>query len=432
MAGEFARKLAADRKVPLHGNRQSVPAPASFPPPRPKAPTGVTSPTRKGTLATSPTVAEAPNSRKRVQRAPPSGVAKGKAPQVGGAATGPDEPAGAQEPTKEASTSGDNIDWGDDGPTLIQKSDAARKALAEADRKAGMDLPLGEDTTRRQRARQGAVAGEGPASGDVVATADAPSLSEETTTDESKAQSQASGADAGPRGAHPATGSFPAPGVVAPHDPHVPPIPPGTSGPVLEPPVINPDGTATAVAIKPSSLIADPVTDGDAPTIEAPVPQPPPGPLGVVGDPKLAPLPAPRFPSLPSVDERSADFSSEARRLGEGAQQAAEAAERAAALAEVAARAASLAGEASLLAAVGDQHRASQRLLEAQLVDEALRRGEIPARPSLPPGALGADDTRQNWLGRTTSVLSSREGVTLIVIVTVGLMLVVLLVAIVW
>ncbi|MBW2459306.1 MAG: protein kinase, partial [Deltaproteobacteria bacterium] len=461
VAGEFAQKIAAGRGVPLHGNKHSVPAPSSFPPPPPKAPTGVTSPTRKGTLATSPTVAEAPNSRKRGQRPAQPGPDKGKAARVGGAASEPQKPSGGLDGAK-AGADPDNIDWGDDGPTLIQKSDAARKALEEADLKAELALPAGEQTTRRQRAHKGVVPGRAPVGspapggatpgGDADARATAPSISEETTTDESKPASQASAALAnGAGGARQRTGdtttkSFKAPGVVAPHDPHVPPVPPGTNapptvaaavpggtaGPGPEPPGISPDGTATAVAIKPESLIADPVSDGDAPTIEAQVPLPPTGAVPAVVDQKLAPLPAPRFPSLPSVDERTADYNAEARRLGEGAQQAAEAAERAAALAEVAARAASLAGQASLLAAAGDQQGASKRLLEAQLVDEALRRGEIPARPSVPPGGFGADDTRQNWLGRTTSVLSSREGVTLIVIVTIGLMLVVLLVAIVW
>ncbi len=256
---------------------------------------------------------------------------------------------------------------------------------------------------------------------------------DETTTDEADSEAEARRQAKAGRGARrltddTATATLEKLGVVAPPDPHVPPLPADGSGatPVGAAPgqaerAPDPDGTETATAIMPDAIRAGVATeDGDAPTVEAAVPAPPGGQIN------LAPLPAPRFPSLVSVEERSSDFSAEARRLGGEAKQAAEVAGRAAALAAAAGRAAALAGEASMLAAVGDQHGASQRLLEAQLVDEALRRGEIPSKSTIQPGAGDIDQGVERWFGRVARVLSSREGVTIIVIVTIGLMLVVL------
>ncbi|RLB56070.1 MAG: hypothetical protein DRI90_18975, partial [Deltaproteobacteria bacterium] len=467
--GEFAKQLATDRQLPLLGNKRSVPAPSSFPPPANKALTAVTSPTRKGTMATNQTVAEAPNSRKRAPRAGAAVKGKPAGAKLGGAAGKPATLAAGENAGDKAKAER-QIDWGEDGPTLIQKSEEARQALEEVDRQAAAGESSIDATTRRQRAHKGPVprraqAAASPVSQAPAAAGAAPGqpkpglgapgapdgIEEEDTTTQDESLTLAKGAQAvnaavaaKRHAAASPTDAFPAPGIVAPHDPHVPPLPadgsgavPAGAGPAAAAPaapVPDPDGTETAIAIKPEALLADPTTDGDAPTVEAVVPALPGEQinLGPVQDQKLAPLPVPRFPSLPSMEGRSGDVGSEARRLGEEAKHAAETAGRAAALAEAAARAAALAGEASLLAAVGDQHGATQRLLEAQLVDEALKRGEIPAKGSIQLGGPDLGESDKNWLVRATTVLGSREGVTLIVIVTIGLMLVVLFLSLLW
>ncbi len=136
VAGELAEHVAGGRQPPIHASQHPLPAPSTFPPPPIKPSAGLTSPTRKGSLATRPTVAEAPNSRKRGRGAAEDATGKPKDAEVGGTAGKPPTPAGtaaATEPVEDES----NIDWGDEGPTLIQKSEAARRAIEKADRKAG-------------------------------------------------------------------------------------------------------------------------------------------------------------------------------------------------------------------------------------------------------------------------------------------------------
>jgi hypothetical protein len=165
-------------------------------------------------------------------------------------------------------------------------------------------------------------------------------------------------------------------------------------------------------------------------------PPPPPPPLDNLAFDDLAgarALPAPRYPSFPDPAERSSDFVAEAVRLGDEAQRAADAAHRARAMAAAAARAAALATEASSLASMGDHHEAIQRLREAQLVEDALKRGEVPHglgegeelfTSEQAPLSVARARSREGTGGYRA--LRTRENVTVAVIVAVGLLVIAL------
>jgi len=183
-------------------------------------------------------------------------------------------------------------------------------------------------------------------------------------------------------------------GVVAPEDPNVPPLPPheddrptarkGSRPPPApkrpsRPPAADADGTITRAKPPTQQALAD-----VAPT------QPSPVSLRTEARQRMGAMPVPDQPTVPMMErpaapissERSSDFASEAQRLSEEAKVNAEAARIAGRMAEASARAAALAAEAAMLAARGERHDAVQKLREAQLVDEALKRGELP--PSVP------------------------------------------------
>jgi hypothetical protein len=140
-------------------------------------------------------------------------------------------------------------------------------------------------------------------------------------------------------------------------------------------------------------------------------------------------MPAPRFPSMPTLVEEApapapTDFHAEAQRF-------ADAARRAADYADAMGWAASIAAEASLLAAAARPHEGLQKLREAQAIELALSRGEVPARPLPRPGS-SPDGTMQVQRRRLYALARqawTREGATIAVIVTMALLILVLAVS---
>jgi hypothetical protein len=211
-------------------------------------------------------------------------------------------------------------------------------------------------------------------------------------------------------------------GVVAPHDPDVPPLPPeraehtatmpGDDATLRRPK--TPEADATLTRAQPPPRLPD-STITQAILRDGPIAEPP--------------LPPPSRPA-DAYHERSSDHVEEARRLGGEARLAAEQAGFAAHRAEAAARAAALAGEAALLAAAGDAHEAIQKLREAQMVDEALKRGERLADTAI---RLDADRMARGYQASyerpdLLELLTTRQGATLLVVAVVSLMAVVIFV----
>ncbi|MEZ4440336.1 MAG: serine/threonine-protein kinase [Polyangiaceae bacterium] len=309
----------------------------------------------------------------------------------------------------------DGEEWADDGPTLIQRGEP------------NDSLPTSKRKRRRSRQR-------------------VPSAGIEATTRRQRAVTVAM--EESPKGAPPpprrgmketvregslppATPLSPAPpgdatdlGVVAPPDPAVPPPPVMPRRPARTKPVHDSatdemrvaDETGATRPLSRDDLQAD--LDGPSYSSELSLP------------PGLEAMPAPRFPSMPSLSRElpSMEVGSEARRLGEAAQRAAD-------IATAAAQAARLAAEAAILASDGRRNESIVRLREAQRLEELIQRGTIPkserldgAGSSLLDGSLlgpgGSHDPP--WL----RWLRSREGMTIAVIALVGVLLLLLIVAI--
>lgn len=392
------------------------------------------------TVATGSTAAEAPTPRHAAH-------AKSAQAPASGAPTRPSHevPHGGPD--------GDDIEWGEDGPTLIQKSREAGKLIAA--KRNRERLPSGEPTTQRQRrsgrgttrrmarapARQ-TVGADGDSTFDARGLEniarrihDAASAAHDVSQ-ESRADTTVQIDDANRHRVEEELG------VLAPHDPDVPPLPHPTAGSDAPP---SPDGSATHLKALPESR-GTPAPghgrsspDGTATRVAQTVGV---GPYGVHASSdelRVMPLPAPRFPSLPTLLDRSSDFFAEASRLGEEARRASDTSRRARAVADAAARAAALATEAAALASAGDEHEAIQRLREAQLVNEALLRGEIPYGY----GALDADDSfaaqpralgalARGWGTGAYRALRAGEGVTIVVIISTGFVLVLLFSVLLW
>ncbi|HHH30968.1 MAG TPA: serine/threonine protein kinase, partial [Polyangiaceae bacterium] len=365
-----------------------------------------------------------------------------------------------------------SIDWGDDGPTLVQRSQEARDATARETR-SRQRLVSGEPTTRRQRAHAIDKIRRRPRRADTDEDTELPTVPDRSsqgadeTVQLSEVGSRIASSLSEPSQRHPDDL-----GVVAPPDPDVPPPPLRSSSSAVssgvppaaargsEAPSVGEGGeSATSPRLRrrvaPADLDDEPSTRPDAPTevktsvvtrdvdatghtrplsveeIEAPrVPG-----LAVSSSTDegsvselrgLGAMPAPRFPSMPTLSGEvpSMDVAAEAKRYGEAAKRASD-------FAEAAARAAKLAGEAALLAADGRRHEAIARLREAQRIEEALGRGEVPARgyadlPSLEHELAPPRSPTPMWTER----LRTKEGVTLMVVTAAGVVLTVLLLAI--
>jgi eukaryotic-like serine/threonine-protein kinase len=350
----------------------------------------------------------------------------------------------------------DSIDWGDDGPTLVQRSQEARQAIKAARKaKSRQRLPgAGEPTTRRRRHGAPPPAKSSRKRRETVTqiqqvdeTAEAPTA---PRTPAGRSHDRAALEPGTPHPDHL--------GVVAPPDPDVPPPPIRASqAPVGRSPSAAPahparqppphellgDEPSTRPDTPASLSISDEAVDAtgmtrplsrdeiERPNFDADVPsRAPTGPIpstsplpssdAPVGIAALGAMPAPRFPSMPSLSRElpSMDVGSEAQRFGEAAKRAAD-------FAEAAGRAARLAGEAAMMAADGQRHEAIARLREAQRIEEALSRGEVPSRDFSELASLPLEPPASQFARK----LQSREGVTVLVIVCVGLFFVVLLLA---
>lgn len=337
-----------------------------------------------------------------------------------------------------------SIDWGDDGPTLVQRSEEAREAMRAGRKARAARQPLpssGEPTTRRQRVgRQGKLTKARHDEDEDNELPTVPDRSERPDADGTTELGQLDGrAAAALAGATPEPSDRP--GVVAPPDPDAPPPPVRSSGSTASarrptaPESDAEDGAsirrATAAEEKADVGVSD-ATGATRPLSVEEIERPKIAGLAL-GDsyadlepPRgLGAMPAPRFPSMPtfSGEVPSMDVTAEARRFGEAAKRAGD-------FAEAAARASRLAGEAALLAADGKRHEAIARLREAQRIEQALERGEIPSSghgdlPSLEHGRE-PDLSLQGWLRR----LQTREGQTVLVTLGLGLVVLVLILAI--
>jgi serine/threonine-protein kinase len=220
----------------------------------------------------------------------------------------------------------DDIDWGDDGPTLIQKGESAKESIRRA-----------LDKGRPPRPAAGAAAAPSPISPDTTAETrvgppgGAPASPE--PADRHQPFADASGADtlvSSSRGSG-EVGTAGAPGVVVPHDPAAPP-PPRRS----QPPAPVPPGTQ-------------------------------------------------RMATIPGAHPESGDnYLLEAGRLASEASRTREEAQRASDVADAVAHASTLAGEAATLAARGDVAGARRQLAEARRIEGLVRSGQVPQvqRPS--------------------------------------------------
>jgi serine/threonine-protein kinase len=456
MAGEFAEDARAKQSMPLGRISGLPPEPVAPPPANSSARTQERTATRD----------ERPKSLRIEQagggEAPPAKptVPKRRLP----AKTRLTHDTEGEEPAA------DSIDWGDDGPTLVQRSEEARDAIRAARKaKARQQLPTAEPTTRRQRAQAaGKASSHAPATGEAGKGRDASDQADQDipTVPDRGERIPADGtakiglAESGAQ----RRGNL---GVVAPPDPDVPPPPvrPSSPAPSSLAPSARRSSTAPAspgAAQAPPSPRPDSGPDSDedddtstqrdapaetntgrrASNVDATGAT---RPLSVeeIERPKieglrlgasfgqeadsdmakgLGAMPAPRFPSMPTLSGEvpSMDVSAEARRFGEAARRAAD-------FAEAAAKAAKLSAEAALLAAEGKRHEAIARLRQAQQIEQALERGEAPpgGYDDLPDIAQGLSAGK--WLDR----LQSREGMMVMLVVAVGLVLAVLVLAIV-
>lgn len=368
----------------------------------------------------------------------------------------------------------EDIDWGEDGPTLVHKSKEAREMIQRARKKAGVEgvarasrrqrLPsVAEHTTKRRRLRRpipqvyddtiededsSEIATRVGKKAEVAAALaeHAVTLEEEDPDADATVQLDAAGAKA--RELLQKEGAL---GTLAPPDPDVPPLPPGSEQELASqvppkrraPPARpGPPQVTDTAATRPLSL-EEGERISQVPSLRSRPSRPvahtvpiSPADIELEMDPVIGALPAPRFPSDPSFtgEVLSTDFGAEALRLSNLAKQAAEDAKQAAELAAAAKRAAALSGEASMLAATGKQHRALVQLREAQTLAEKVRRGEVPegewdtsfVEIEVPP-------FRQDYLGVLASRLRTREGVMMAALALAALvLLLLLLIVIIW
>lgn len=323
----------------------------------------------------------------------------------------------------------ERLDWGEEGPTLIQRAGPVHQEAQRLRRARSRsvtvteNLAIDEPPEEEIKTQRGVIA-RPPR----IADDDSSELTTSPSGDRARIarsiarpDDESTPSDLGEVGQRVRSlFSEPSPdptlGVLAPPDPDVPPLPP--PAPRRRPPRVpgsgrdlprlteddsrelvtrpeTPDGVRVrggrvlpagdTAATRPLTFeeAADVAADRDEPSgpgthvsMTAPFPS------------DLGPMPAPAIPSAPTGvgtfgGALSNDVDAEARRMGRAAQRAGEEAAQAAQRAEAWARAAALAGEAALLAAVGQRQLAVRKLREAQGIDEALSRGEIPPSPAI-------------------------------------------------
>ncbi|HZO11635.1 MAG TPA: hypothetical protein VFB62_00200, partial [Polyangiaceae bacterium] len=326
--------------------------------------------------------------------------------------TAPATPGSRQvEASRAAKEPDGDIDWGEDGPTLIKRAQEARDAIARSRARLPpprVPEPSHEPSTLKQRIPDEVLALSRQR---VEAASEAHDGSADDTMQLNDAQREAiqrlESAE-----------EFDASmlGKVAPPDPDVPPLPPSElPGEETIPLAGNPDATTRMRSAR-AQPPPTPRRHSERPQADSTITQARPPPE------LIHPPPPPAYPP-----ERSNDFVAEANRLGEEARVAADQAQHAADRADATARAAGLAAEAAMLASRGEHREAIQKLREAQLVDEVLKRGGMPAR--VPLGSEAATTGRlraaaDSWY----AFMSSREGATVLVIAALGLILTVLLI----
>ena len=339
----------------------------------------------------------------------------------------------------------EHIDWGEDGPTLIQRSQEAKRAIRRAVRGGGgtsatgptkipamrsrvaTRVPVSEPTTARQHDLMDEPDGAPSSTTNSQLTTLPGNL---RTPDETAATTirEEHDADAtrqlsgeGERVRTLVAGM--APGVVAPPDPDVPPLPsdapPSQRGSEAAPPAstlpfpsaLSSDPGAASGSRAPASLAPASLAPASlAPASLAPASLAP-ASLAPASLASLAPGPV-GGAALASHNE---DLSTEAARLASEAHHAADAARRAADVAAAAGRAASLASEALVLAARGDANASSERMREAQQLDQMLKSGQIPV-------GLNTDTGSRS---RIAIALGGNDGVTIAVIAAVGLLVII-------
>jgi serine/threonine-protein kinase len=355
-----------------------------------------------------------------------------------------------------------NLDWGEEGPTLIQRGQQAQQLIQMlAPQTPRSRAAIADATTQRQTVKRPPVAEalRGPELESVTPSTQRPLDSSQLTTVPG-VQKQASVVPAAPTEDLPdadATVQLAEGrelvrsmlddrlGVVAPEDPEVPPVPQRGA---------DPDGTQTVVSTSPTSMRPDGGKDPSLlrtmPVIKSgpegtqatvPFPAPPDGDLARSFDPQMPLTPPHGAPA--SFDNslglalsepppsRANDFHGESRRLAAAAAVAAERAQRTTELAAAAARAAKLADQAVALAGRGLNSDALERLGEAQRIEQLVAKGEIPERRTLLSDRLvGSVDP---WLERRMAIvkgsLQQKRIVTVAVIVASLVLLIVVLIA---
>lgn len=330
----------------------------------------------------------------------------------------------------------DSIDWGDDGPTLVQKSKGAREMIQRARRRAeskmrrdGVVSSVPEaDTTRRKlkgpRRRHAFDSIEEEDSSEAATTvgrtADVAKEIARHAESDDDADATVQLAEAGARVQQLLDDAQADLGVVAPHDPNVPPVPSTSPTAKRKPPLPAARGRGV------DSTTRMPVDDVETEAVDRPSrPVMHTHPIASpIEDPVIQALPAPRFPSDPSLSGEvlSTDFSSEAARLSRLAMRQKE-------MSAAAQRAAKLAAEASVLAAAGQQHRALQQLREAQAIGEDLVNGEVPEGDwNEELSELELPSMSHPLVTKLIDLLRTRQGVTIVALGVAALLLMTLLV----
>jgi len=401
MAGEFADEARANQPIPVRASQ--LPSP---PPPQPAA-----------SASSAPTIDQdtAAPQRSVRSRALPSPRQEAPTRVV------------VDEDTNQRPDDGTSIDWGDDGPTLIKKSETARRSIERSRLKAASARSAAESDALMQKAltqkRDRSIESDDGSEADTVAGRRPNVTPEARDAYDSAADRSGPTVQMGEVGermqsifGEPSASHPDALGIVAPPDPDVPPLPPGAGSrprapavpPIKRRPPMEPDRPSAPLPLtadaSASTGAAEPKPVTTGPKLPAVDPNRQPDPIAA------AQVAAPRH--------RSGDVAGEARRLADQAK-------RAAYFAQASARAARLAGEAALAAAEGDRARATTKLNEAQQLEELLGRGELPSHDSIDL-SLSYPDSRP---AVTAEQMRWREIAILSMVVTGGVLIALLLVA---
>jgi len=335
-------------------------------------------------------------------------------------ATRPDHPISDATPRALGSGSGqhgdqdEEIDWGEDGPTLIQKSDGKLPKLPQRGSSARPRIPSVEPPTRKLEGGSQPPPEQKEESQLTTVPGNKPRIEDSDDADDGDATVQLSEErrrvrmllDADRKRAE-------RPGVVAPPDPDVPPLPPSTPPP---PQTLQPSSDGQTPVLQPSSDGQTPVLAGPGP-ISTPAPPHSAAPVAIPAPLSVSPVPS----ASPFSGLASSNYPAEAHRLAEVARRADE-------FAQAAKRAAELAHEAAMLASSGQTLEASKRLAEAHQIDGGLRASQpVPGAEFLIMGDTeGVSRQHMRAAFRRTQI---KEVATIVGVVVVVLLVVVLFAA---